>query len=145
VDELLAQAWESIAGRAGGPFSFRLVLQPVMAAILAVRAGLNDARSGRPAYGWAVLTDRVHRADLLREGWRAVAKVVVLAAVIDVAYQLIVFGWIQPFGALTVAFFLAVFPYLLIRGPVNRLMRSRRAWRCSSGDARSQAKKRVFR
>ena len=127
MDELLARVWENMLGRVDGPFSFRLVLQPVVAAILAVRAGLHDARTGRPAYGWAVLTDSVHRAELLREGWKAIAKVFVMAVVIDVVYQLIVFRWIHPFGALTVAFFLACVPYLLIRGPVNRLMRSRRA------------------
>jgi hypothetical protein len=30
---------------------FRIIIQPMVAAILAIRAGLRDARSGRPAYG----------------------------------------------------------------------------------------------
>jgi hypothetical protein len=126
MDELLARAWENMSGRIGGPMSFRLVLQPVVAAILAVRAGMRDARTGRPLYTWSVFTDPVHRADLLREGWRDVAKVFVMAIAIDVVYQWIVFRWIHPLGLLMVAFFLACVPYLLIRGPVNRLMRPRR-------------------
>ena len=49
-----------------------------------------------------------------------------MAIAIDIVYQWIVFRWIHPVGLLTVAFFLACVPYLLIRGPVNRLVRSRR-------------------
>jgi len=45
--------------------------------------------------------------------------------VMDVIYQLIVVGWIYPFETLTVSILLAVIPYLVIRGPVNRLVRSR--------------------
>jgi hypothetical protein len=126
MDELLARIWENLAGRIGGPMSFRLVLQPAMAVIMAVRAGLHDARSGRPLYGWAILTDPVHRRDLLREGWKAIAKVFVMAIVIDVVYQFVVLRWIYPGEAALVAFLLACVPYLLIRGPVNRLMRHRR-------------------
>ena len=126
MDEILSRIWADMAGRVGGPMSFRLVLQPAIATILAVRAGLSDARTGRPAYGWAVLTDPAHRRDLLREGWKAVAKVFVMAVLIDVVYQWMVIRWIHPFEALLVAFLLACVPYLLIRGPVNRLMRSRR-------------------
>jgi hypothetical protein len=125
MDELLTRVWENLAGRVSGPMSFRLVLQPAVALILAVRAGLHDARTGRPVYGWAILTDPVHRRDLLREGWQAIAKVFVMAIVIDLVYQLVVLRWIYPFEAAVVAFLLACVPYLLIRGPVNRLMRSR--------------------
>jgi hypothetical protein len=129
MDEFVARAWENLLGRVDGPMSLRLVLQPMMAAILAVRAGLRDARAGRPFYIWAVVRHPLHRADLLREGWRDVGKVFVVAVVIDIVYQWIVFRWIHPVGLLIVAFFLACVPYLLIRGPVNRLMRSRLAAR----------------
>jgi hypothetical protein len=127
MDELLSRIWGDLAGRITGPMSFRLLLQPAVAAILAVRAGLQDARSQRPVYGWSILTDAVHRRELLREGWKAIAKVFVMAVLIDVVYQLIVSRWVYPFEVVLVAFLLACVPYLLIRGPVNRLMRPRRA------------------
>ena len=101
--------------------TFRIILQPLVAATLAVKAGLLDAKTGRPPYGWTILTSPDDRAELLREGWKAVAKVFVLAVVIDAAYQVMVFGWIYPFELLLVAFILACVPYLLIRGPVNRI------------------------
>ena len=125
MDDFFARAWENMSGRVGGPMSFRLVLQPAVAVILAVRAGIRDARAGRPFYTKSVFTDPVHRAALLRDGWKEISKVFVMAIVIDIIYQWIVFRWIHPFGMLFVAFFLACVPYLMIRGPVNRLVRSR--------------------
>jgi hypothetical protein len=126
MDELLVRIWDHLAGRVGGPMSFRLVLQPAVAVILAIRAGVRDARDGRPAYFWTILTNPDDRRDLLREGWKAIAKVFVAAVVIDVVYQLVVLRWVYPGEALLVAFLLACVPYLLIRGLVNRLVRSRR-------------------
>jgi hypothetical protein len=46
-----------------------------------------------------------------------------MAMIIDGIYQLIVQRWIYPVEILIVAFLLAVVPYVLIRGPVNRLVR----------------------
>jgi hypothetical protein len=124
MDELLARVWENLTARVGGPMSLRLVIQPAMAVFLAVRAGLEDARTGRPPYGWAIVADSARRKDLLREGWTAIAKVFAMAVVIDVAYQLLVLRWIYPVEALLVAFLLACVPYLLLRGVVDRLVRS---------------------
>jgi hypothetical protein len=121
MDEILTRFWENLGGRVGGPLTFRLILQPVVAAVLAIRAGLADARAGRPAYFWTILTNPGDRRELLREGWKAVAKVFTIALVIDIVYQLIVFRWVYPFEVLIVAFLLACVPYLLIRGPVNRI------------------------
>jgi hypothetical protein len=125
MDELLARVVNDLAGRVSGPMSFRLVLQPAMAIILAIRAGLKDARVGRPAYFWTILTNPGDRRDLLREGWAAVAKVFLAAVLIDVVYQFVVLRFVYPGEALLVAFILACVPYLLIRGFVDRLARSR--------------------
>lgn len=127
MDEILERFLSNLTGRIGGPFTFRLVLQPLMAAMLAVQAGVADGRAGRPPYVWAIATDPAHRRDLLREGWKAIAKVFVLAVVLDGLYQLIVLQWIYPFEAMLVGFLLACVPYLLLRGLATRL--SRRATR----------------
>jgi hypothetical protein len=103
--------------------TFRIILQPLMASIFAVRAGLKDAREERPPYFWTILTDATQRGHLICDGWRSVARVFVLAIVMDVIYQWIVLRWIYPGEMLIVAVALAVFPYLLLRGPVNRLAR----------------------
>jgi membrane-bound lytic murein transglycosylase MltF len=121
VDDLLARFWEHLGGRVGGPLTFRLILQPLVAAVLAVRAGILDARASRPAYFWTILTSPADRRDLLREGWKAIARVFTFAVAIDVVYQLIVFRWVYPLELLIVAFLLACVPYILIRGPANRI------------------------
>jgi hypothetical protein len=125
MDELLMRIWGHLTERLDGPMKFRFLLQPTMAAIFAIRAGLKDAQEGRPAYFWAIFTDPAQRGELLREGWKAVSKVFIVAVVMDVIYQYLVFRWFYPGEALIVAFILALIPYLLIRGPVNRIARRR--------------------
>lgn len=125
MKEFLVRTWQDLVGRVDGPMTFRLILQPLVAAIIAVLAGLKDAREGRPAYFWAIFTDPVNRRSRLREGWKDVAKVFIMAVLIDFIYQLIVFRWFYPGQAVIVAILLALVPYLLIRGPVNRVARRR--------------------
>ena len=121
--DMIIRALLNMMDRVGGPMTFRIILQPTMAALLALRAGLKDAREGRPPYFWTLLTDSTQRSGLIREGWKAVARVFILAIVMDTIYQLIVVGWIYPLELVVVAILLAVMPYLLLRGPVNRIAR----------------------
>ncbi len=46
-----------------------------------------------------------------------------LAFVLDVVYQVIVFRWVYPFESLAVSIILAILPYVLLRGLVNRIAR----------------------
>ena len=112
-----------LVGRWDGPLAFRIVIQPAVAAFLAIRAGLRDARTGRPAYGWAVTTDPSQRRDLIREGWKDVWKLFTAAVLIDLIYQVIELGRIYPGQALIVAAVLALPSYFLIRGLANRTAR----------------------
>ena len=123
MEEFLTRFFTNLAYRVGGPMTFRLILQPTMAILLALRAGMKDAREGRPPYFWTILTDPARRADLIREGWKSVARVFVLAVIMEVIYQWIVLRWFYPGEAVTVAVLLAVVPYVLLRGPINRLAR----------------------
>lgn len=123
IQDSFARIWDMLIGRIDGPLTFRLIFQPTVAAILASRAGLKDAREGRTPYLWSVFTNRAHRRDLLREGWKDIGKVFIIAVVLDVIYALIVHRWIFPGQALLVGIVLAIVPYLLIRGPVTRIMR----------------------
>lgn len=125
----MEEAWirltENLIGRVSGPMHFRLLLQPVMATIFAVMAGLADARSGKPPYFWALLSNPQHRRDMIKDGWKDVSKVFVLAIILDVVYQYIVAKFVYPGEALIVAFLLAIVPYLLVRGLVTRIARHR--------------------
>ena len=123
IDDIFSRVAEDLVGRVSGPMKFRLLLQPTMATIFAIRAGLKDAREGRPAYFWAIFTEPALRGPLIKEGWQAVGKVFIIAVIIDIVYQYIVFRWFYPGEAILVAVILALVPYLLIRGPVNRIAR----------------------
>lgn len=127
--DMLLRALLNINERVGGPMTFRIILQPIMAALLAFRAGLKDAQSGRPPYFWTIVTDQSQRGELIREGWKSIAHVFFLAILMDLIYQLVVLRWVYPFELILIAVLLAVVPYVLIRGPVNRLVRRLRAKR----------------
>jgi hypothetical protein len=123
MDETLARIWEMLIGRDHGPLSFRLAIQPLVACFLAIRAGLQDARAGRPVYGWTFLTDSIHRAELFRAGLKDVGRLFIAAVIIDVIYEVIVFRWIYPGQALIIAATVAIPPYFLTRGLTNRIAR----------------------
>ena len=61
MDELWMRITHGVIERTSGPLHFRLILQPVMAVILAVMAGLKDAKAGNPPYFWALLSDPTPR------------------------------------------------------------------------------------
>jgi hypothetical protein len=123
MGELFARMWREVAARPSGPMAFRFYLQPAMAILAAVHDGLRDAREGAPAYFWSLFVDRVNRRARLREGWRAVRNVFVLAMIMDLFYQAFVIKAFRPVQAVDVAVLLAIVPYLFMRGPVNRLAR----------------------
>jgi hypothetical protein len=109
--------------RFDGPLHFRLIMQPLMAVAFAIRDGARDAREGKSAYFWAVCTDPAHRSYLLKDGWKGISKIFIIAYLLDVAYQVLEWHGLKPMQALLTAIILAVIPYVLLRGPVNRLLR----------------------
>jgi hypothetical protein len=113
-----------MADRVSGPMKFRLVLQPLMAAFFAVRSGLADARAGRPPYLWALITHPSQFEGMIKDGWKSVGRVFILAVVLDVVYQLYVLHFVYPIQAIAVAFILAIVPYLILRGLITRLART---------------------
>jgi hypothetical protein len=123
--EVWSRIWNDITSGRHAPVAFRFVLQPVVAAYLAYRAGRQDARDGRPPYFWALVDDPAQRRALLREGWGHIGKVFVLAIVMDGLYQFVAVRWVYPGEALMVAVILAVLPYLVFRSVVNRILRRR--------------------
>jgi hypothetical protein len=112
----------NLVARLDGPLHFRLIVQPLMASTFAVIDGLRDAKMGKPAYFWAMLSNPEHRKELLKVGWKRVGKIFILAVILDFAYQIKVNHWIYPGETLIVATVLAIVPYLILRGPINRLV-----------------------
>jgi hypothetical protein len=121
MDDTLSRIWQEIVARPDGPLAMRFYLQPIMSIIFAIKDGLKDARVGGPPYFWALFTQPAHRAELLRDGWKSVGKIFILAIVLDLLYQFIVLRGLRPLQGLIIAIVIALVPYLLARGLVNRL------------------------
>ena len=117
----LTVVWREIAARPEGPLALRFYLQPCMASFFAIRDGLKDARTGRDAYFWSLFRNAGHRKELLQEGWRSAGKIVIIAAALDVIYQLIVLHGLRPIQTVFIATLLAIVPYIMFRGPINRI------------------------
>jgi hypothetical protein len=119
--------WERMVGdffaRLDGPLHFRFIAQPLMATIFAIIDGVKDARAGRPAYFWALLSTPGKRKEMVKEGWKSVGKIFILAIILDTIYQLKIHSSVYAGELLIVAFVLAIVPYLVLRGPINRVVR----------------------
>ena len=127
MDPIITRVAHNMVERVTGPMKFRLFLQPAMATFFAIRGGLQDAKECKPPYFWGLFTDKGEREAMLKNGWKSVGKVFILAIVLDVVYQLIEHRWtVYPGEAVLVAIILAIVPYLLIRGPVNRIVCEKR-------------------
>jgi hypothetical protein len=123
VADTISRGWANFLARPSGPLNFRFILQPAVAAVLAARAGIADARAGRPAYLWAAFVDSDCRRQLIRSGWRDLRTIFLVAAVLDAGYQLAVHRFVYPLELLFTATLLAVVPYCVLRGPINRVAR----------------------
>jgi hypothetical protein len=123
---LLSRLWADLIARPAGPLEFRFLVQPLVAAVLAVRDGMLDARTGQSPYFWTLVHDPSLRRERLREGVKATLRVVLLGVAIDALYQFKVHGTVYPGEAIGIALLLGFVPYLLIRGPTDRIARRRR-------------------
>ena len=133
-EEVRHRVWDQLIARPTGPMAFRFILQPIMAAIAALRDGINDAKSRRSPFFWTLLTNPFEGGHRLYEGLISTARVILLGLCMDAIYQWIVLKTFYPAEAVIVALALAFFPYVLLRGPITRIAR----WRLDAASAESR-------
>ncbi len=92
----LGRFWQNVVARPGGAMIFRLVLQPTMAGIAALRDGINDARLGRSPYLSAIIRGIEGRSSRLWEGVVSKVKILILGIVVDIVYQLTFLATVHP-------------------------------------------------
>ena len=119
--EILNRGVEQLLGRTIGPLQFRLVVMPTVVTLLAIRAGLRDAREGQSAFLWGILSHPAERRQRILAAWKDITRIFIVALVLDTVYQLIVFKAFYVVQALIVAVACAIVPYVLFRGPATRL------------------------
>ena len=116
LEEALARGWENLIGRWDGPMSFRCLIQPAVAIVIAIQAGLSDARQDEPQqFLWAVLSNSDRRQERLRQVWKDVGTVFVIALILDSIYQVVVHAGIYTLELFITATVLAVVPYVISR------------------------------
>jgi hypothetical protein len=121
MDDLWTLIADNLHDRVSGPMKFRIVLQPIMATLLAIRSGWKDAKSGARPYFWSLLSTPGHRVEMIKDGWKSVGRLFFLAVGLDLIYQVIVQSSVRLRAAIFVAILLAILPYLLLRGIVTRI------------------------
>ena len=121
--EMFSRGLGELVARFSGPLNFRLFVMPTVVSVLAIRAGLRDAREGRPPFLLGVLARPTERRDLFRSAIKDAGKVFVMAIILDTTYQLYVLRTLYPAQVLIVAIASAIVPYVLVRGLTQRLAR----------------------
>jgi hypothetical protein len=119
--------------------TFRLIIQPAVAALFAIRAGLHDAREGQAPFLWIVFSNPGRRHELLRQARNDVGNVFIVALVLDSIYQVIVRSGIYALELLLTTTILALVPYVIVRGLVTRLARRQSAVSRADGRPGNQA------
>src|SRR5678815_6050466 len=102
IQDIVSRQWNDLLARPSGPLSFRFVLQPVMVSIVAIRAGLRDARLGREPYFKLILADAAARGQRIRRGLAATSRIAILGIVMDAIYQYLALQKFYPVEALIV-------------------------------------------
>ena len=115
--EMISRGVEQLLGRASGPLQFRLIVMPTVVTLLAIRAGLRDARAGQPAFLWGLISKSKSPARAYSRGLEGRPRIFIVALVLDTVYQLIVLRAFYVVQALIVAVVCAIVPYVLFRGP----------------------------
>lgn len=83
------QAIEQLLGRAGGPMHIRLLIQPIIAIILAIRAGLRDARENTAPFLLEFVKNKAQRKVLINTALQDIRKLMIMAFLFDSIYQLL--------------------------------------------------------
>ena len=122
MDEIFTRVWQDLVARTTGPMWFRLILQPLVAVVFGVRAGLRNARSSPSgSHHPPKSLDPAYRRAMFRQGLHDVGIMLGAGVALDAIFQLIALRAIYPGEAVLVAFLLVAVPYQIVRTVVARL------------------------
>lgn len=121
--ETFGRIWQNLVDLPSRQMAFRFILQPPLAAVFAIRHGVNDARKGRSPYFWTIVSRPRKRVARVRERLNATARILLIALVIETIYQVIELKTFYPAEAPVIAVALAFLPYVVLRGLVARIAR----------------------
>jgi hypothetical protein len=117
------QFLDELPARFTGRGRFRFLLQPAIATVLGIRSGVADARAGHPPYLFGLLFSRDHRGHLLRSGLASIRNLLAMGILLDLVFQVVLYGAVHPGAALLIGPILICAPYALARAISNRVAR----------------------
>jgi hypothetical protein len=123
LDNAFIRGLENLVGRLGGPMSFRFLIQPAVAILFAIRAGVRDARENKPTFLGCALSNPGSWRARMRQSWKDVGAVFIVALVLDAIYQVVEHSGIFALELLITATVLALVPYMVFRDLVARVAR----------------------
>ena len=121
------QFFHDVLSRLSGPGRLRFIFQPTVAILLGARDGVKDARAGAIPYLQALFSRGSDRLGLLRSARASTQNLVMIAILLDMISQYIIFREVRPGAALLVGPVLIAIPYSISRGISNRIARRRMA------------------
>jgi len=104
-----------------GPGNLRFVVQPLIAILLAIRDGRNDAKSGTPAFLAEMVSGSGPRGATLKVSMKATLMPFSVAVILDSILQIVIFDVWRLQWALVVGLFLVGIPYVVVRSISNSL------------------------
>lgn len=128
MPDYLIAFWENLVARTTGPLHLRFYMAPAISILYAAQAAVRDAKKHMPPYLFRLLVTSEQRKAIALEGWKDIGKVFMIAVMIDIIYQFVMIFSPEKMGkfhlleSIIVALALTILPYILIRGPLNRLI-----------------------
>ena len=92
--------FEDMVARLSGPGRLRFIVEPMVAIFLGVRDGAKDARTGIPAFLWALAFHDQHRLKMLANAFSSAGDLIAIAILLDLISQFLIFREIRPGAAL---------------------------------------------
>jgi hypothetical protein len=114
-----------LPARFRGTGRLRFLLQPTLAILLGVRSGLADARAGNPPYLLGLIFAAGRRRELLRSGLETVSALLAMGIILDLVFQVVLYGAVHPGAALLIGPILICAPYAISRALTTRIARRR--------------------
>lgn len=127
MEEIFTRYFDNLIARTEGPLNLRFFIQPTVSLFFALRAAFKDAKEGTVPFLWRFVVSEQRRI-VAKEGWKDFGKIFIVGIVFDIVYQMIMIfkvkatTYFYPLESITVAICLAIVPYILFRGPTNRLV-----------------------
>jgi hypothetical protein len=106
-----------------GEGRLRFIIQPLVASLLGIGSGIADARAGAPPYIFELLLNARSRGERLRHGLAQIRTLLALGIILDVIFQLGLYGEVHPGPAVLIGPILISIPYAIARALTNRIGR----------------------